>query len=316
MWWRTYGWWGVAPYDHRGMIYRVNHRWVDELRERLEWWPTRTVKLEARNTTPADLERWVQKWNRVRPRLLNGYVGSVHELASHVREHQLRFAAPRAIAVTASMLHDAERRDIEEILGAPVYDCYRSAEVPWIAAQCSHREGLHVLADLRRVEVVDPSGSPATVGTHGDVLVTDLTNRVFPLLRYRIGDRSRLRDAACSCGRTLPLMDPIDGRSVDVLRTPTGRVISGGLATLLDAHAHVLRRFQLHQSRDYTVEIRFVADRTAGAAAVAEAISTVVTDMESMLGGEVAVIPREVADIPHEAGKVRMVVSEAQRPTG
>ena len=59
-----------------------------------------------------------------------------------------------------------------------------------------------------------------------DIVITDLTNRVFPLIRYRLGDRGALLEERCACGNPLPRMMPPDGRTTDLIRLPSGAVLA------------------------------------------------------------------------------------------
>jgi phenylacetate-CoA ligase len=273
-----------------------------------QWWPTRQILLDARGTTPADMDRFLDQLVRVRPALLVGYVEGVTAFARHVRARAVALPPLTAVSVTASVLHAGQRDLIEAVLGAPVYDTYRSAEVPWIAAECADRSGLHVLADHRRLEIVDAAGTPVDDGDTGDVLLTDLSNRAFPLIRYAIGDRTRWVSGACACGRGLPRIAPIEGRVVDVLRTRSGRLVSGGLSTLFLAHPGTIAQFQIHQSADYSVVVRYVSvgDVVASAAAAQDAV----VSLAAFLGHEVPVTAQAVSAIDNVGGKARLVVSE------
>jgi phenylacetate-CoA ligase len=252
------------------------------------------------------MTRFVEAWRDNRPRLLNGYVEGVHEFAQFALEHRLALPRPTAVAVTASMLHPQQREFIQSVLGAPVYDCYRSAEVPWLAAECVFRSGLHVMADARRLEVIGPDGLSAPPGTEGDVVVSDLTNRVFPLLRYRIGDRSALLADACPCGRPLPLIQPISGRIADVLHGEDGRMVTGGFGSLFNDFPSAVRQFQLYQKRDRTVLLRCVPGPGYDRAAV----ETVAAGLRERLGASVTVRIELVEALAHAGGKVRLVTSE------
>ncbi len=70
-------------------------------------------------------------------------------------------------------------------------------------------------------------GRPARPGETGSVVVTDLTNRGMPLLRYQVGDMAALADGQCPCGRGLPLLERLEGREADYVVTDRGELISG-----------------------------------------------------------------------------------------
>lgn len=305
-WWRIYSWWGIQPWDNAAFIYRQSRKGVQKLRYDLEWWPTRHLLLDARGTTDSAVREFDRTWARTRPRLLVGYVEGVVSFAEHVRHADGPFHPPSAISVTASMIHPGQRRFLEDALNAPVYDTYRTAEIPWIAAECRARSGMHVLSDQRRVDIVDESGDAVPPGTQGNVVVTDLSNQVFPLIRYALGDRSHRIGGLCSCGRTLDRIGSISGRIADALRTPSGRIVSGGLGGLFNKWPGIVRQFQVHQAADYAVTIRYVADDERSETAAAEVTELV----RGFLGDEVPVRAQRVDSVAAEGGKARLVLSE------
>lgn len=306
LWWRIYSWWGIHPADDSAYIYRRARTGLARIAHDLQWWPSRQILLDARGTTRAATADFVAQAQRIRPALLVGYVEAVRAFAEYVHEEGVSLPSLRAISVTASVLQPGQRQFIQEALGAPVYDTYRSAEVPWIAAECAQRDGLHVLSDRRRVDVVDAAGIPTT--DVGDILVTDLDNRAYPLIRYAIGDRTQALPSGCACGRTLERIAPIDGRIADALRTPSGRSVSGGFGGLFNEWRGVVRQFQLHQGPDDTVTIRFVPESDASAAT--RAAEAVAQTLRTMLHDEVPVRVRVVDAVEAVGGKARLVIAE------
>src|SRR5262249_8028755 len=133
---------------------------------------------------------------------------------------------PRGIITSAMVLHNWQRRVIEEVFACRVTNRYGCEEVSLIACECERHEGLHVNADNLLVEVLR-DGRPAAPGEPGSVVVTDLSNRAMPLLRYQVGDVAVATDRLCPCGRGLPLLERIEGREADYVVTPSGRLISG-----------------------------------------------------------------------------------------
>ncbi len=139
---------------------------------------------------------------------------------------------PKGIITTAMVLHSWQRRTIEEVFGCPVTNRYGCEEVSLIACECERHHGLHVNADGVFVEIMraDDTGAlthPARPGEPGSVVVTDLTNRAMPIIRYQVGDVAVLSDRVCPCGRGLPLLERIEGRDADYVITPAGELISG-----------------------------------------------------------------------------------------
>jgi phenylacetate-CoA ligase len=282
----------------------------EELIHNIQWWPTKRMQLNSYQMDDEALEKFIARWNRVRPRVLISYVGAAAELATWLASRGIRPASPQAIGVTAAPVTTAQRALIESVFGAPVYDHYRSSEVPWLAGECSAHSGLHTFADVRKVEVLGQDGRQVAPGSYGEVVATDLTNRVFPLVRYRLGDRTTTIDGTCECGVTLPRIAPIGGRVSENLRLPDGQVVAGeGLAPTFNATPYAVRQFQIHQGSDYSVTLRCVPGPSPTAR---EDIDRVVGRLRSILNDKVPVRLEIVDKIPHDGGKVRYITSDVK----
>jgi phenylacetate-CoA ligase len=165
------------------------------------------------------------------------------------------------------MLSIEDRRLLEEVFGCPVFDRYGCREVSVIASECPAHSGLHVNAECLYLEIETPEGR-ARDGEVGSVLVTDLLNRAMPLIRYRIGDLGAWATGECPCGRGLPRLAALHGRSTDFLVGSDGRLVSGVfLATYVVANRPSLGQVQIRQERAGAVVYRVRPGRDFDAAA-------------------------------------------------
>ena len=106
--------------------------------------------------------------------------------------------------------------------------------------------------------MLDQDACPAPPGEYGDLVVTDLIDTVFPLIRYKIGDRGRLLKRNCSCSSSFPLMDYVAGRITDFITLPNGRRIPGEfLTTIFDDYPNAVRKFWIHQSENFDLTIYY-----------------------------------------------------------
>jgi phenylacetate-CoA ligase len=161
------------------------------------------------------------------------------------------------------------RARLEQAFGAPLFDRYGTRELGTVAQECEAHAGLHVNAETHVVEVLC-DGRTAGDGEEGEIVVTDLGNRVVPLLRYRIGDRAALVRERCPCGRAAPRLTGVRGREPTFVRAAGGRMVpSAVLDHLFRARAAVVRRFQVEQHADGRVIVRVV--RRPGFSTVHEA---------------------------------------------
>ena len=109
---------------------------------------------------------------------------------------------------------------LESHYKVPVLSGYQAAEALRIAFQCERREGFHLNLDLVAVRIIDDQGKPVEPGGQGNLILSNLTNRATVLLNYRQGDVVSLSADPCPCGRPLPTLSSIDGRSDDLLVHP------------------------------------------------------------------------------------------------
>lgn len=202
----------------------LKHGWRGRLRNALL---DRATYLDTLKMDEAAMGRFVAQLRQSPPSLLFGHAHSLYLFAEFVKQTSGQGIHPRGIISTAMVLHDWERRRIEEVFACRVTNRYGCEEVSLIACECEKHEGLHVNADAIYLEILRPDGTAAAPGETGRVVVTDLTNRAMPLLRYEVGDMAVFSARNCSCGRGLPLLDRVDGRIADYVVTPRGDLVSG-----------------------------------------------------------------------------------------
>ena len=115
---------------------------------------------------------------------------------------------------------DGIRAALERAFCLLAFDIYGLSEIigPGVAGECEARDGLHIADDHFLPEIIDPaSGEPLPPGREGELVLTTLTKRALPLVRYRTGDITTLNVEPCRCGRTSARMARVKGRSDDML---------------------------------------------------------------------------------------------------
>jgi phenylacetate-CoA ligase len=203
----------------------------------------RTVYLDTLEMDERTTLEFVDAIRRTRTRLLFGHGHSIYWLARFVREHGIRDLSFDGIISSAEMLPPEERRVVEEAFGDVVFDRYGCEEVGLVASECPAHDGLHVAAEGVHLELLEGSG-----GEPGRVIVTDLLNRATPLLRYDIGDLATSAAGPCACGRGLPRIGRVVGRTSDILHSPEGKRISGiSLLDTVTIHIPGFRQVQVVQ---------------------------------------------------------------------
>jgi len=247
---------GASIWGHPRDLARGGRAWWNAFKDRFIY---RTVNLDASRLDEAYVKAFIEACRRDRPKVFVAYANAVHLLARMLRDMGVSdFPRPISIITTAEHLEPSRRALIEEVFSCPVFNRYGCRETSVIASECDRHDGMHVNAEAIFLEVITPEG-PAAPGHVGEILITDLLNLGFPLIRYRIKDLGALSPDHCSCGRGLPLMHLEGGRVTDFLVTPSGRAVSGAALTImLTAKVPGVRRMQLAQDSVDRVEFRVV----------------------------------------------------------
>lgn len=177
--------------------------------------PSRAKSIRAFSVlTP--LPELVAALNDFQPAMLNGYATAISLLAQEQEAGRLNIA-PVLVMTSSESLLPVERRRIANAFGAKVRDNYGCSEFVAIAYNCGHG-WLHVHADWVILEPVDEDLQPVLPGqTSHSVLLTNLANRVQPIIRYNLGDRILVKAEPCPCGSPLPAIR-VEGRTDDILR--------------------------------------------------------------------------------------------------
>ena len=252
-----------------------------------------------------NIGEYVAAINEYRPKALVAYVTPLVEVANWLADNGGLTHSPQSILTGAEPLYENQREQIEAAFGCPVFNTYGCREVMLIASECEERDGLHINCDHLVVETVDSTDRGIT-GESGDVVLTDLHNFAMPLIRYRNGDRATITTESCACGRSLPLMRSVDGRILDMIRTPDGRRLPGEYFPHLFKDVPGLQAFQVQQDVLGEITIRFVRGGSASAG-----LEDHIRDVaRNGVGDGMRVVVEPVAEIPlTKSGKRRVTVS-------
>jgi putative adenylate-forming enzyme len=209
----------------------------------------------------APLPDLVAQLNEYRPAFLASYPTTLALLASEQREGRLRIA-PASVWSGGEHLSSPMRTAIERAFRAPLVNEYGASECMSIAFSCPLGQ-LHVNADWVVLEPVGRDYRPTPPGEASHtVLLTNLANRVQPIIRYDLGDSVTMADHRCHCGSPLPVIHP-EGRRDDVLafRARDGSLVRLpplALSTVVE-DAAPSHRFQIVQTAPDHIGLRLAA---------------------------------------------------------
>ena len=261
----------------------------------------------------AVLESYRQMMNDFRPRIVYAYPTPLALFCEYLKSCGRPCHRPLSAICTAEPLLPSQRRIIEEVLGCPLFEHYGSREFGIIAANCEHRQGLHLNPAAAYVEGLPMPG--CDVEGLQEILVTDLLNYGMPLIRYRIND-CILPGATrvCPCGRGLPLIGRIEGRTTDVFRLANGDVVPGvALTNRVLQVCPGLKKTQVIQETMDDIRIRYVP----GSGFDPSQLEMLTAKLRKFFPEQVNLTFEQVADIERErSGKTRFCISRVQDPSG
>ncbi|MEO8364932.1 MAG: phenylacetate--CoA ligase family protein [Pseudoxanthomonas sp.] len=303
--WRGYGWAGARLGQATLYLWGVPVG-IQKRKERLYHAAFNRRMLSAFEMSESRMAEYADAIDRFRPETLVSYVAPIVKMSEWLIATGRRIHRPQRIMGAAESLHESQREIIERAFGCPAYNTYGCREFMLIAAECSHREGLHVNADHLRVDL-ERSRLPGCDEGPRDVVVTDLHNYGMPLLRYVNGDLATAATRTCSCGRGLPLLASVDGRKLDALRTRDGRYVPGEYIVYAFLHAVGVKRYQVVQKQLDEFEIRVVRDHDFQDST----IELVRSELAKVVGDSVRLNFLFTDEIPLTAtGKQRVTISE------
>ena len=213
----------------------------------------RVVALDTGCVTEEQMKAFNERLKQARPKVILAYAQGASLFARYIRNSGQTAYQPHAIVTSAEVLDTPSRQLIEEVFGCPIFNRYGCREVSVIASECEAHNGMHVMAEGVLIEIVR-GGNPAQPGELGEVVVTDLLNLAMPLIRYRIKDTAARDDGPCTCGRSLPRLQNVAGRTADFVLGSNGRLVSGTfLATYVVGVRPSLGQVQIIQEEEGAV---------------------------------------------------------------
>lgn len=308
--WRLLDWWDIKKGNNIAFALRNTRKsLISEWLNRILWFPTKRIWIDAKKMSDSDIQVFLNDFNKIKPTILEGYVGAITHIAEYVKENNISVHYPKAVWVTSSPITEIQRNIIKSAFKSNVYDQYGCGEVFWLASQCKEVGGLHVFSDVRHLEYVNDSGFNVPDGGYGDALITDLENYAFPIIRYKNGDRGRYLSRDCECGLPFPIIDSVKGRITDMIKSTNGDTIAGDyLTTIFDDYPEVIHGFQIHQKKDYSIDFLVIPNDKLPESKII--IEYVFDNFKSKLDETQTVSLIYTRKLAHDGGKTRYVVSE------
>ncbi len=309
--WRATRWWDVDIGDPEAVIWGSpielgSQDKIRLLRDKL----LRTHLIPAFEMSSEKVDGFIRKIQSIRPKMLFGYPSALAHIAVSAEKKGIVLdnLGIKVAFVTSERLYDHQRETIQRIFGCPVANGYGGRDAGFIAHQCPHG-GMHITAEDIIVEIIDQQGRVLPVGELGEIVVTHMATRDFPFIRYRTGDMGILSDKICACGRGLPLLEEIQGRSTDFVVAHDGTVLHGLALIYVLRDLAGVKSFKVTQHSLQQIVVQIVKGSTYQQSAE----ERIIVEFKKRLGQEVKIDIEYVNEIPKESsGKFRYVISHVK----
>ncbi len=243
---RIRGWYGMAGCDYGdtcavlwGAMRDVKEDFslYERLKDLLKYGE---INLNAFNLS-IERKRAFYKYCRIlKPRLLRGYVSAVKDFAEFLDENSLQLPGLKGVILGAETVSVELQDYLESIFKTPSFNMYGGRELSLIAMECKDKNGLHEISENNYTEFnkIEISGYEDI----GELIISNLNNYAMPFIRYKIGDLGvPEKQKSCTCGRGLPLIKKVIGRTTEVFEFYDGTRIAG------EMFIHIMKEFPLKE---------------------------------------------------------------------
>lgn len=213
---------------------------------------------------------------------------------------------PKAIFSTSEFLEKETRELIDSAFKAKVFDSYGAEEFGCIAWECGHSQGYHLNIDSVVVEFIR-NGERIEPGERGELICTGLHSYTMPFIRYKIGDIGIPSDKKCPCGRGLPLMEKLEGRTEDFVKLPGGKVFAPTVFFVIMRDIRGIKQYRIVQEKIDKLLVYIVP----GENFTLEVTYRVQQEIRKTLKNNVPIEIKMVDELPRDpSGKLRSVISK------
>lgn len=308
--WRATRWWDVDIGDREMVIWGSPIELGAQDRIRLLRDKVfRSELLSAFDLSNESMSKFIHRIQSFKPSIIFGYPSVISMLVNYAKKREIVLSnlGVKVVFVTSEKLYDHQRMIIEEQFGCPVANGYGSRDAGFIAHECSSGQ-LHVCAEDILIEIVDEQGNPLPKGEVGEIVVTHTATSAFPFIRYKTGDMGTLSSESCQCGRGLPVLKEVFGRTTDFVVAADGRLLHGLSLIYILRDLDGIEAFKIIQNNRMNTRVDIVKNTAYKKTNDAR----IVREFRQRLGEKVTIETHFCQKIDRESsGKYRYVVSHA-----
>lgn len=257
-----------------------------------------------------DLDEQISIIEQINPKVIDGYSSALYVLAKEIRKRGIDIH-PKIVFGTGEVLTKEMRQAINSAFGVEVYDQFGCVELARTAWECPAHTGCHIDVEAVVMEFIR-NGKKVEPGETGEIIYTSLYNYAMPLIRYAVGDVGIPSDEKCPCGRGLPLMKAIQGRSNSLIQTPSGRIFPeltfwSIMGTFVERDR--IGQFKVIQEKIDRIRVQILPEEGF----TSKTADDLRENIKAVLGEDMTVDIETVENMPYDkSGKLRSVISKVK----
>lgn len=311
---RSLAWWGIQLGDREIRLtntgFSFERGWKKYLQENglnpLRCLLMNRKHFSAYTMTPKLMHELWKSMLVFSPKYFFGFPSAFTDFVNYLKDEALdgQEANLELVLTSGEVLHKWQGSLISAAFGCPVADEYGSIEMGAIAHSLPCGV-MHTMDDAVYVEVLKKNPSDEC----GELVVTNLDNWSYPIIRYNLNDLAKRvhNDHDCSLGLGFSVLEGLEGRMLDVIRLKSGRIIYNHYFQNLIKHVGGVRQYQVIQKKPDYFQLKIVPDDESFDERQKDYIQDIIR--EHLEGSDIDVII--VSHIPREtSGKYRFVISE------
>jgi len=236
--------------------------------------------------------------------ILKGYTDDLRLMSKYIIDNNIKDIRPKIVSTGAALLDDVTKKLIVKAFKVEPMDNYGSAEAGQIAWHCSERN-YHINIDMLYLEVLEKD-KPVKIGDPGEIVITNLWNKAFPLIRFKLGDIVSLKKGICKCGCEFPLLKMIDGKTIDFIILPNGDIVPPHSPKQVMIDVTQVDGFKIIQDTISNVVIKVIPNKYYNN----DIKEKIIKDMSSVFNNDIDVSVEEVCQIPRGIRKFSTIESK------
>jgi phenylacetate-CoA ligase len=254
-------------------------------------------------------DSWIDRLRAYRPDVIHGYSMSLKLLAKTIKKRNIRDITPKVVFGTSELVDNECRKLVSDVFQTRLVDLYGAAETGCIAWECPICSNYHLNSDTVIVEFIRTE-EKVSCDFQCRVVVTNLHSFAMPIIRYELDDIAIPIDKKALCGRCLPSMKVILGRSDDFVVLPSGKLLSPRFFSAIMREVVGVEQWRILQDDTGHIAILLVPSRYFSEITIKQLKDKVSRNAGEELQIEIRIVNQILV---HQSGKMRSVVSTVSK---